>query len=399
MGPRGPVPSLLHRDLAATPWPARRRAGRPLDRRPRGGPAAAPWPRAAARCWRRAQAAAGVLRPGGGDLGGAAPAAAAPGPGGAVRGRPFDRHPGGPRGPAAAGRPRVRRPRPAGVRLRTLADVFAYAAACGVRSRIDATEAQVRRPRAHRVGRRAFVSGKRRQNTVKTTTCSDQAGRTLWTGAVRPGRMHDQTAAKTEGIVDLLGGAPPRPGQRRRGLPGAGHGLPRPGLGPAAQAAQGRAGGGGGRLRAGAAPAVVGADLRGACHRRAQAVAVAAALDRPPGLLRRGLPGGRRAGLRPGRSPLSTPAGPVRPASPDPNRAPSRKARWLARLPDAKLPAAKPRAGGRRRLPGIQPPSPDVPAGVGGNPRADLVTSAASPRAPPGDRPRRSPGSWACPGP
>jgi hypothetical protein len=27
------------------------------------------------------------------------------------------------------------------------------------------------------------------------------------------------------------------------------------------------------------------------------------------------------------------------------------------------------------------------------------VTSAASPRAPPGDRPRRSPGSWACPGP
>jgi hypothetical protein len=95
-----------------------------------------------------------------------------------------------------------------GVRLRTLADVFAYADACGVQLRIDATETQVRRPRAHRVGRRAFVSGKRRQNTVKTTTCSDQAGRTLWSGAVRPGRMHDQTAVKTEGIVDLLGQYP-----------------------------------------------------------------------------------------------------------------------------------------------------------------------------------------------
>jgi DDE superfamily endonuclease/Helix-turn-helix of DDE superfamily endonuclease len=95
-----------------------------------------------------------------------------------------------------------------GVRLRTLADVVAYADACGVQLRIDATETQVRRPRAHRAGRRAFVSGKRKQNTIKTTTCSDQAGRTLWTGAVRPGRMHDQTAVKTEGLSDLLGQHP-----------------------------------------------------------------------------------------------------------------------------------------------------------------------------------------------
>jgi len=33
---------------------------------------------------------------------------------------------------------------------------------------------------------------------------SDAAGRTLWTGAAWPGRMHDQTAVKTEGICDLL---------------------------------------------------------------------------------------------------------------------------------------------------------------------------------------------------
>jgi hypothetical protein len=91
-----------------------------------------------------------------------------------------------------------------GLRLRTLADVFAYATCQGIELRLDGTETQVRRPRAHRAGRRAFVSGKRKQNTIKATTISDGQGRTLWAGAVRPGRMHDQTAVKTEGIQDLL---------------------------------------------------------------------------------------------------------------------------------------------------------------------------------------------------
>ncbi|SHN34525.1 transposase family protein [Streptomyces yunnanensis] len=92
----------------------------------------------------------------------------------------------------------------AGLRLRSLADVFAYAAATGVELRIDGTETQIRRPRANRPGRRAFVSGKRKQNTKKTTVISDDAGRTLWTGAICPGRMHDQTAVKSEGIGDLF---------------------------------------------------------------------------------------------------------------------------------------------------------------------------------------------------
>ncbi len=91
-----------------------------------------------------------------------------------------------------------------GVRLRTLADAVAYAAAHGVQLRIDATETQVRRPAAKRPGRRAFISGKRKQNTIKTTAVCDGQGRTLWAGAVRPGRMHDQTAVKTEGIEALL---------------------------------------------------------------------------------------------------------------------------------------------------------------------------------------------------
>jgi hypothetical protein len=91
-----------------------------------------------------------------------------------------------------------------GVRLRTLADVFAYAAARGVELRLDGTEVQVRRPRAGKPGRRAFVSGKKKQNTKKATVVTDREGRTLWAGAFRPGRMHDQTAVRTEGIADLF---------------------------------------------------------------------------------------------------------------------------------------------------------------------------------------------------
>lgn len=90
------------------------------------------------------------------------------------------------------------------LRLRTLADVFAYAAAEGVELRIDGTEVQVRRPKANRPGRRAFVSGKKKQNTIKPTVISDGEGRLLWCGATRPGRMHDVTALRTEGIEDLL---------------------------------------------------------------------------------------------------------------------------------------------------------------------------------------------------
>ncbi|MGH3165644.1 MAG: transposase family protein, partial [Trebonia sp.] len=83
-----------------------------------------------------------------------------------------------------------------GIRLRTLADVFAYAAGRGVTLRMDGTEVQVRRPKAGKPGRRAFVSGKKKQNTKKGTVITGEAGRTLWAGAFRPGRMHDQTAVR-----------------------------------------------------------------------------------------------------------------------------------------------------------------------------------------------------------
>jgi hypothetical protein len=97
---------------------------------------------------------------------------------------------------------------PSGVRLHTLADVLAYAAAEGVTVRLDGTEIQVRRPKANRPGRRAFVSGKKKQNTIKATVASDGHGRPLWAGAIRPGRQHDQTAVRTDGIDNLIDAYP-----------------------------------------------------------------------------------------------------------------------------------------------------------------------------------------------
>ncbi|MFJ4575545.1 transposase family protein [Streptomyces sp. NPDC088846] len=41
-----------------------------------------------------------------------------------------------------------------------------------------------------------------KQNTMKTTSFSDGQGRTLFSGVVRPGRMHDRTAVRTEGIAE-----------------------------------------------------------------------------------------------------------------------------------------------------------------------------------------------------
>ncbi|MEV8030770.1 transposase family protein [Streptomyces sp. NPDC086182] len=75
--------------------------------------------------------------------------------------------------------------------------MFAYAEAEGIKLRIDGTDMQVCRP-----GRKAFVSGKKKQNTIKTTTFSNDQGRNLFSGVVQPGRMHDQTAVRTEDIAE-----------------------------------------------------------------------------------------------------------------------------------------------------------------------------------------------------
>src|ERR1035438_9357313 len=76
---------------------------------------------------------------------------------------------------------------PQGQRLSTLADVFACAAASGITLRIDGSEIQVRRPPAHPPGRGAFVSGKKKMNTIRFTRACDERGRTLWDGTGRSG--------------------------------------------------------------------------------------------------------------------------------------------------------------------------------------------------------------------
>ncbi len=108
-----------------------------------------------------------------------------------------------------------------GLRLRTLADVFAYAAAEGVELRIDGADVQVRRPKANRPGRRAFVSSKKKQNTIKTTAVCDGKGRLMRAGATRPGRMHDVTALRTEGGGSAAA-ASERQSQSGLRLPGTG---------------------------------------------------------------------------------------------------------------------------------------------------------------------------------
>jgi DDE superfamily endonuclease len=80
---------------------------------------------------------------------------------------------------------------------------MAFAAAEGVRLRVDGTEVQVRRPGANKAGRRAFVSGKKKQNTITPTAISEEKGRLLWLGAMRPGPDARCTALRTGGIEDL----------------------------------------------------------------------------------------------------------------------------------------------------------------------------------------------------
>ncbi len=91
-----------------------------------------------------------------------------------------------------------------GLRLRTLADVVAHLGARGQVGLLDATEVRVRRPAAGRAGRRRFVSGKARANTVKALVITDADGRLLFCGQIRPGSIHELTQVRQAGLVELL---------------------------------------------------------------------------------------------------------------------------------------------------------------------------------------------------
>ncbi len=65
------------------------------------------------------------------------------------------------------------------VRLRTLADVVDHLGASGTTGIIDGTEIRVRRPAAGRKDRDKFISGKNKQNAVKSMVVTDAEGRVL----------------------------------------------------------------------------------------------------------------------------------------------------------------------------------------------------------------------------
>jgi hypothetical protein len=94
------------------------------------------------------------------------------------------------------------------VRLRTLAEVIDRLGASGTTGIVDGTEIRVRRPAAGRKDRDKFISGKNKQNAVKTMVVTDSDGRVLWCSPVRPASCADITHARQLGLVRLLADGP-----------------------------------------------------------------------------------------------------------------------------------------------------------------------------------------------
>ncbi len=95
-----------------------------------------------------------------------------------------------------------------GVRLRTLTEVIDHLGTDGKTGIIDGTEIRARRPAAGRKDRDKFISGKNKQNAVKTMVVTDGDGRC--SSAARPSPAAAQT------LPILVGAAMARPAARRR---------------------------------------------------------------------------------------------------------------------------------------------------------------------------------------
>ncbi|MFE9399354.1 transposase family protein [Streptomyces flavidovirens] len=95
-----------------------------------------------------------------------------------------------------------------GLQLRTLAEVIEHLGASGKTGIIDGTEVRVRRPAAGRKDRDKFISGKSKQNAVKSMVVTDADGRLLFCSPTRPGSCADITHARQLGLVKLLANGP-----------------------------------------------------------------------------------------------------------------------------------------------------------------------------------------------
>ncbi|MEU6520520.1 transposase family protein [Streptomyces sp. NPDC046978] len=94
------------------------------------------------------------------------------------------------------------------VRLRSLAEVVDHLGVTGKVGIIDGTEIRVRRPAAGRKDRDKFVSGKNKQNAVKSMIVTDGEGRVLFCSPTKPGSCADITHARQLGLVQLLADGP-----------------------------------------------------------------------------------------------------------------------------------------------------------------------------------------------
>ncbi|MFD7961278.1 transposase family protein [Streptomyces zaomyceticus] len=93
------------------------------------------------------------------------------------------------------------------VRLRTLAEVVEHLGAGGKTGIVDGTEIRVRRPVARSKERNRFISGKNKQNAVKSMVVTDGERHVLWCSPT-PGSCADITHARQLGLVKLLADGP-----------------------------------------------------------------------------------------------------------------------------------------------------------------------------------------------
>lgn len=94
------------------------------------------------------------------------------------------------------------------IRLRSLAEVIEHLGANGPTGIIDGTEIRVRRPATGRKDREKFVSGKNKQNAVKSMVVTDAEGRMLFCSPAEPASCADITHARKLGLVKLLADGP-----------------------------------------------------------------------------------------------------------------------------------------------------------------------------------------------
>ncbi|MCA1224405.1 transposase, partial [Streptomyces sp. 8L] len=94
------------------------------------------------------------------------------------------------------------------IRLCTLAEVIDHLGASGQTGIIDGTEVRVRRPAVGHKDREKFISGKNKQNAVKSMVVTDAEGRLLFCSPAEPASCADITHARKLGLVKLLADGP-----------------------------------------------------------------------------------------------------------------------------------------------------------------------------------------------